>query len=173
MVSLITTKVWQLAVWSLDRDVQTDFQVWKIYLDTCCLSRLFDPPTQARIRQEAEAMHQVLTYCFSGRWHCVVSSVLSDEVDQSSNFGARFQIKNWITLAHQTVSVGSSESERGIRLEVLGFKRRDALHLACAESAGADIFLTTDDRLLRRAKHYQAQLHTQVENPYIWLQSEA
>ena len=153
--------------------MQTGFQFWKIYLDTCCLSRLFDPPTQARIRQEAEAIHQILTYCFNGHWHWVASDVLLDEVEQSSNLGARFQIRNWITLAHQTVSVGSSESERGIRLEVLGFKRRDALHLSCAESAEVDIFLTTDDRLLRRAKRYQAQLHTQVENPYIWLQSKA
>jgi hypothetical protein len=27
----------------------------------------------------------------------------------------------------------------------------DALHLTCAESGGADVFLTTDDRLRRRA----------------------
>jgi len=152
--------------------VQTDFHFRKIYLDTCCLSRLFDPPTQARIRQEAEAIYHILTYCFSGHWHWVTSNVLSDEVNQSSNLGMRFQIKNWMILAHQTVSVGSSESERGAELEVLGFKHRDALHLACAEEAEVHIFLTTDDRLLRRAKRYQMQLHTQVENPYIWLQSE-
>ena len=152
--------------------MQTDFHFSKIYLDTCCLSRLFDPPIQERIRQEAEAIYQILAYCFGGHWHWVVSDVLSDEVDQSSNLGMRFQIKNWMTFAHQTVSVGSSENERGRQLELLGFKRRDALHLACAERAEANIFLTTDDRLLRRAKRYHVQLHTQVENPYIWLQSE-
>lgn len=152
--------------------MQTDFHFRKIYLDTCCLSRLFDPPTQTRIRQEAEAIYQILRYCFSGHWHWIVSDVLSDEVDQSSNLGMRFQIKNWMTLSHQAVSVGLSESERGRQLEGLGFKRRDALHLACAESAEANIFLTTDDRLLRRAKRPQVHLHTQVENPYIWLQSE-
>lgn len=89
------------------------------------------------------------------------------EVDRSSNLATRFQIKNWMTLAHQTVSVESSESERGEQFEVLRVKRRDALHLACAEGTEAHIFLTTDDRLLRRGKRYQMQLHTQVENPYI------
>ena len=153
--------------------MQTNFHSREIYLDTCCLSRLFDPPTQARIRQEAEAIYQILNHCFSGHWHWVTSDVLSGEVDQSPNLAARFQIKNWITLAHQTISVGANERERGMQLEGLGFKRRDALHLACAESAGVDIFLTTDDRLLRRAKRYQMQIHTQVENPDIWLQSEA
>ena len=156
----------------MDKGVQADFHFRKIYLDTCCLSRIFDPPTQVRIRREAEAISQILTYCLSGRWHWIVSDVLLDEVNQNSNLGVRFQIKNWMTLAHQTASVGANESKRGMQLEYLGFKRRDALHLACAESAEVDIFLTTDDRLLRRAKRYQMQLHTQVENPYIWLQPE-
>ncbi len=156
----------------MDKGVRVDFHLWKIYLDTCCLSRIFDPPTQVRIRREAEATSQILTYCFSDHWHWTVSDVLLDEVNQNSNIGARFQIKNWITLAHQTVSVGANESKRGRQLEGLGFKRRDALHLACAESAEVDIFLTTDDRLLRGTKRYQMQLHTQVENPYTWLQPE-
>ncbi len=156
----------------MDKGVQVDFHLWKIYLDTCCLIRIFDPPTQVRIRREAEATSQILTYCFSSHWHWTVSDVLLDEVNQNSNIGARFQIKNWITLAHQTVSVGANESKRGRQLEGLGFKRRDALHLACAESAEVDIFLTTDDRLLRGTKRYQMQLHTQVENPYTWLQPE-
>ena len=93
-----------------------------------------------QIRREAEATSQILTYCFSGRWHWIVSDVLLDEVDQNSNFGVRFQIKNWMTLAHQTVSVSVTESKRGMQLEGLGFKRRDALHLACAESAEVDFF---------------------------------
>jgi hypothetical protein len=34
-------------------------------------------------------------------------------------------------------------------LEGLGFSTFDALHLACAESGAADVFLTTGDGLLR------------------------
>ena len=49
-------------------------------------------------------------------------------------------------------------------------KERDALHLACAESDEVNVFLTTDDRLLRRAKRYQNRLRIHVENPYTWLQ---
>jgi len=36
----------------------------------------------------------------------------------------------------------------------LNFKYHDALHLAFAEAGGADVFLTTDDRLLRKAKKF-------------------
>jgi hypothetical protein len=37
-------------------------------------------------------------------------------------------------------------------LETLGFGSFDALHSACAESAGAEVFLTTDDRLRLAAR---------------------
>lgn len=38
------------------------------------------------------------------------------------------------------------------------------------ESGQTDVFLTTDDRLLRRAKRYHDRLDIQVENPFTWLQ---
>ncbi|MHC5615704.1 MAG: hypothetical protein ACYTXA_33200 [Nostoc sp.] len=51
----------------------------------------------------------------------------------------------------------------------LSFKFHDALHLAFAEAGEADIFLTTDDRLFRKAKQFQNILKIEVENPTIWL----
>ena len=41
---------------------------------------------------------------------------------------------------------------RGERLEQQGLKAIDALHVACAEAAGSEYFLTCDDRLI---KHYK------------------
>lgn len=32
----------------------------RIYLDACCLNRLTDDQTQRRVRQEAEAVEQIL-----------------------------------------------------------------------------------------------------------------
>jgi len=54
-------------------------------------------------------------------------------------------------------------------LEAWGFSAFDALHLACAESGEVDVFLTTDDRLLRKAGTYAKQLRVRVENPLTWL----
>jgi predicted nucleic acid-binding protein len=54
-------------------------------------------------------------------------------------------------------------------LEGWGISAFDALHLACAESGGADVFLTTDDQLLRRAAAHSDELRIQVENPLTWL----
>ena len=150
--------------------MQSNLQPLKIYLDTCCLSRLFDPRTQARVRQETEAVNHILTYCFSGHWYWIASDVLFNEVNRNPDLENRTQIKTWLTFAHQTVHIGTGEISRGIQLEALGFKERDALHLASAESGEVNVFLTTDDRLLRRAKRYRNQLHIRVENPYTWLQ---
>lgn len=50
-----------------------------------------------------------------------------------------------------------------------GFSSMDALHLACAESCGANVFLTTDDKLFRSASRLAEQLNVVVENPLHWL----
>jgi hypothetical protein len=150
--------------------VQTNLQRLKIYLDTCCLSRFFDDQAQPRIYQETEVIRRIISQINSGHWHWVSSDILVDEVEQISDLDQRLRIKDLITDAHQTISIGESETSRGKQLETLGFKEEDALHLVCAESGSDAIFLTTDDGLLRRAERYYAQLHVRVESPYTWFQ---
>jgi hypothetical protein len=62
---------------------------------------------------------------------------------------------------------------RGETLERAGFADFDALHLACAERAGVDVFLTTDDRLLKRANRLAVELRVRVENPATWVRERA
>jgi predicted nucleic acid-binding protein len=50
-----------------------------------------------------------------------------------------------------------------------GFRTYDALHLACAEQASVNIFLTTGDRVLRIAASHAEELHVRVVNPLTWL----
>jgi predicted nucleic acid-binding protein len=59
--------------------------------------------------------------------------------------------------------------QRGIELKMLGFGAFDALHLASAEDAEVDVFLTTDDGLLRRAGRHRDEVRVRVENPLTWL----
>lgn len=143
----------------------------KIYLDTCCLSRPFNDQTPARIRRETEAIEIILKNFSTGDWHWIVSGVLTLEVDNNRDVSQRIQIKSQMADAYINVPIREIEKARGRDLEKLGFKRLDALHLACAERGNADVFLTTDDRLLRRAKRLSSKLHVRVENPYNWLQT--
>ena len=142
----------------------------KIYLDTCCLNRPFNDQTQARIRRETEAIQTLLKYCFTEQWLWITSDVLIFEVNNTPNQIQRDYMKTQLNRAYQNVSIGATEDTRGQELEALGFKWFDALHLACAESSKTDVFLTTDDRLLRRGNRFRALLQVRVENPYNWLQ---
>ena len=144
---------------------------WKIYLDTCCLSRPFNDQTPIRIRRETEAVEMILKNFSTSDWSWIVSGVLTLEVDNNRDVSQRDQMRTQMADAYINVSISEIERARGRDLEKLGFKRLDALHLACAERGNADVFLTTDDRLLRRAKRLSSKLHVRVENPYEWLQS--
>lgn len=59
--------------------------------------------------------------------------------------------------------------QRAAALQRLGFKPADALHVAAAEEAGADVLLSCADRLCRRAKRHRQKRRVQVANPVDWL----
>jgi predicted nucleic acid-binding protein len=141
----------------------------RIYLDACCLNRPFDDQRQDRIRLEAEAVLLILTHLETGKWQWIGSEVLDFEIEQTPDPQRRHRVKLLAAYAHHRVLVEQAEIERAQQLEALGFRSFDALHLACAESGGADVFLTTDDKLLRRATRLPGQLNVQVENPLTWL----
>ena len=73
------------------------------------------------------------------------------------------------SAVQQKVPLTQAEISRAKTLQTFGFKQWDALHLACAESGQADIFLTTDDKLLKLAQRVIGQLTIRVENPLTWL----
>ena len=142
----------------------------KIYLDTCCLSRLHDIATDVRIQREAASVETILDYCSTGQWFWIGSEVLVFEVNNTKNQSKLLQIQSRLNYVHQNVLVNLREILRTKHLESLGFKQADALHLACAESSNVDVFLTTDNGILRRAERFGSQLQVSVENPYEWLQ---
>lgn len=142
----------------------------KVYLDVCCLNRPFDDQTQDRIRLEAEAVLLILTHIEAGEWQWIGSEVLHFEIEQNPDLERRLRVRLLATSVHHSVLVEQAEIERAQQLEALGFHPFDALHLACAESGGADVLLTTDDRLLGLASHLSRQLRVRVENPLVWLE---
>lgn len=151
--------------------MSTQIHNLKIYFDTCCLSRLNDNPTHAQIQQEAAAVETILDYCSMGQWFWIGSEVLVFEVNNTQNQSKRLQIQSRLNYVRQNVLVNFlMEILRARHLESLGFKQADALHLACAESSNVDVFLTTDNGILRRAERFSSQIQVSVENPYEWLQ---
>ena len=125
----------------------------KIYLDTSVYNRPFDDQTQPRIWLETLALALVLQLVEAGEAMLINSTVL--EFENSRNpFSLR---QDWMSRCLEQATdyqrVDESIRERAETLEKHGLKAIDSLHVACAESAGADYFLTCDDRLLKKQKH--------------------
>jgi predicted nucleic acid-binding protein len=142
---------------------------YKIYMDVCCLNRPFDDWTQARIRLEAEAILAIALRCQNQEWQLINSTALEAEISKTPNLSRRQRVMDSLVIAKSIIPVTKKILQRAKEMVPLGFKSFDALHVSCAESAQTDIFLTTDDRLLRNAQRHEANLRVRVSNPVIWL----
>jgi hypothetical protein len=143
--------------------------VTTVYLDVCCLNRPFDDQSQPRVRLEAEAVLYILAACDAKQWEWVGSEAIVLEISQTPDPERRRRVQVLASRAHRRVVVGQFELARAEQLERMRFPGFDALHLACAESGGVMVFLTTDDKLLRKAAARAKELQVQVKNPLTWL----
>ena len=142
----------------------------KIYLDVCCLNRPFDDQTQDRIHLESEAVITILRHIESGDWIGISRSVVLFEINQTPNADRKqrlLKLSEWFSLF---VKLDEEIYFRAETIKQMGFKSYDALHLACAQKAKVDIFLSTDDKLIKIAIQNQEQLNLKVDNPLKWLQ---
>lgn len=136
----------------------------------CCLNRPFDDQSQDRIRLEAEAVLLILSGVASGAAVLISSEAVLLEAARIPDPERRHRVLVLMESATVSRSVGRSEIERARELTRAGFRPVDALHLACAEAEDSDVFLTTDDRLLRRARRRPSTLRVRVANPLAWIQ---
>ena len=143
----------------------------KVYLDTCCLNRPFDDQRQPRVRLEAEAVLLILDRLHHGReWRWVRGESLDVETTRCPDVDRRQRVQAVLdSLPTGEIVWITAVEERATELTGLGCGPFDALHLASAERAGADVFLTTDDRLQRLATRYASALRVAVHNPLTWL----
>jgi predicted nucleic acid-binding protein len=141
----------------------------KIYLDACCLNRPFDDQSQNRIRLEAEAIVIIMNRMHNKEWEWIGSDVLVAELENTPNIEKRNYLSELSECVHTNVTLTENEIIRADELENIGFKSFDAMHIACAESADADVFLTTDDKLLKNAQREKGNLSIKAANPLPWL----
>lgn len=142
----------------------------KFYFDACCVNRLTDDHSQTRIRQEAEAIEKLIGFATDNPNTWVGSVVLEAEIARNPDSDRRDDAQAILSFVSQTVKLNESIVRRSRELQDAGFTEFDAMHLASAESAGVHVFLTTDDRLLRRANRKSGRLAVRVSNPVSFLQ---
>lgn len=141
----------------------------KIYLDACCLNRPFDDQDQHRIRLESEAILIIIDTIYRDKWEWIGSETLIVELENTPDIDKRNHLKELASNIHTIVNLNDREMSRAEELQRLGFKAYDAMHIACSETANVDIFLTTDDKLLKMANRERERLNIKVANPINWI----
>ena len=139
----------------------------RIYLDVCCLSRPFDDLSQDRIHLEAEAILSIISRCENMGWILLSSGVIDFEILRVPNIEKYGSVSELYTVAKEHHSLSQNMIDRAKELHHFGIKHLDSLHIAIAESAKVDVFLTTDDKLVNAAK--RANIGILVANPVTWL----
>jgi predicted nucleic acid-binding protein len=142
----------------------------RIYLDVCCFNRPFDDCRQDRIRLESEAVKAIVQRIERGLWEGVSSPVILYEISKMSDKDRAIEVGLMVAKMRVAVKLTNVVHQRALAIEALGFSGVDALHLACAEFGKADVFLTTDDRLQKRAVRHQHNIKIEVDNPLRWFE---
>ena len=139
----------------------------RIYFDNCCLNRPFDDLTDNTVRMECEAILSIIDNCRNDDWLYFSSDVLLDEILETTDNGRREKVLLLYHSASEHIGFTEAIFSRAKEFERYNIKSYDALHVASAEAAQADVFLTTDHRLINSAK--KAGICIPVQNPLIWL----
>lgn len=119
----------------------------RLYLDNSVLNRPFDDPAQPRVWLEGLCTVLILQLAESGEASLVRSAIHDLENSRSPSSERKALVNFLLGLANETVPLTDAMRRRAntLRLDPM-----DALHVAVAESAGVDYFITCDDRLARR-----------------------
>jgi hypothetical protein len=123
----------------------------RLYIDLNCFNRPFDDQGQERVRHETDAVLAVLTRIVEGKDTLLWSSVMSFENDKHPRADRRDEIALWEGRSERSVSLSDDLEKRARQIVQQGIAVLDAAHLAAAEIGGAEIVLTCDDVLIRRA----------------------
>jgi len=121
-----------------------------VYLDNCCFNRPFDDQQHPLVKIETETKLLIQAEVLAGKINLVWSYILFQENNDNPYLNRKKQILTWEALASQHIIRTVNIETHAELLLPMGFKVKDALHVACAVAAGADFFITTDKKVLNK-----------------------
>ncbi len=117
----------------------------KLYLDNCVFNRPFDDQSNIKILLDTEAKLKIQENIRLGFYELVWAYILDYENEKNPFQERREQIGKWKKYANTDIEASDDIIHIAKSLNQLGLKNIDALHVACAITASADYFLTTDN----------------------------
>lgn len=130
----------------------------RLYFDNNVYNRPFDDRTIGRNAEEAAAVWILLGMVEAEEAELVSSFVVEREHSRLAIAVRRRAVRGLISMAQGYVETAPIIFERARRLEESGLTANDALHIAAAEHAGVDYFVTCDDKLSKKARRARTSL---------------
>lgn len=123
----------------------------KVYLDVNIYNRPFDDQSQVRIRLETISIFSIMQRIKKRELLLVWSFIIDYENSLNPYDDVRQEVEFLSSIASKSILPSDTIVTQAMKFESKGIKPRDALHVACALAAGADYFLTCDDKLINKA----------------------
>ena len=140
----------------------------KVYLDNCCYNRLLDDRRYSKIYYERNSVMLILKMAENSEIELLGSEMLMKEMEDTSDTYKRSVLQMVYSLCSEETRVDNRILNRAEAIRnTSNIKYKDSIHLACAEEAGADVLLTTDDKFRKNASRIQT--YTRVMSPNQWL----
>ena len=139
-----------------------------IYLDTSVYNRPFDGQKQPRIWLETLAFSLILNLIESKQVKLVKSQVNEYENRKNPKPLRKRWVKEYLKLADYAQKLNPQIQKRARILEDEGLEAIDALHLASAEVAEVEYFITCDDEIITQ---YEGKMN--VLNPVEFIRRES
>ena len=133
-----------------------------VYLDSNVYSRPLDNQASKRVADESEAFLKIFSLIEKGQVSILGSDFLDLEISMIENPYKRAEAAENLKIRSQCIRESEDVLALGEKLESsckLG--GRDALHIASAVLGHAKMFVTCDDRLIKKSKRINKTLHVE------------
>ncbi len=137
----------------------------RVYFDTCSLMRPFDDQSFPRVRLETLAISDVMDFVQSGKIQWIAGRALYSEVSACPIYARREEVLSWLRNVSEWQEYTPIVARLAKRFAKYNIGDWDARHLATAEAAQCDWFLSTDQNLVKRAQKVSPKLSVRVANP--------
>lgn len=118
----------------------------KIYLDNSVLNRPFDDQAFPKIHLETEATFLIFKSVEQKQFKMINSSVIEYENSKNPFPERKSWISSYLRKSEAYQKVNATIQKRATKINETGIDPLDALHLATAETANADFFITCDEK---------------------------
>ena len=134
----------------------------RIYIDSCVYNRPFDYQGQERVALETEIFIYILEKIENKFYELITSEALLYENMKDSDMERKEWVFSYFELSNKFIEIADKDIYRGRFLQEKGFSGIDSLHIALAEKARADYFITCDDGIIKLYKKYKKLINIEV-----------